>query len=222
MQIAEEEEKYYCRSDLKPSNILICDVVFKIADFGSCFRGRTEFRCTLSYSAPECDIRFQEPSLGSPHDIWSFGGILSEVVAWILGGPREVEGFRIERYVTLVFPSLYHGNTDFGCRRGYVFLGLNSMILAAPFYLYERGKFSISPAVDRRLEAMIKRAVEIFGPSGSKSADQVADLIKACLIIDPYQRLTARVVADRLNEIDRSFEVVEEFDVRVLASQGYE
>lgn len=106
LQVAEEEEKYYCHSDLKPANILICDGVFKIADFGSCFRGWTEFRCTLSYSAPECDLRFQEPSLGSPYDIWSFGGILSEVVAWILGGPREVEGFRIERYVAPVFPSL--------------------------------------------------------------------------------------------------------------------
>ena len=106
LQVA-EEEKYYCHSDLKPSNILICNGVFKISDFGNCsLLDQTEFRGTLSYSAPECDIRFQEPSLGSPYDIWSFGGILSEVVAWILGGPREVEGFRIERYVAPVFSSL--------------------------------------------------------------------------------------------------------------------
>lgn len=95
-----------------------------------------------------------------------------------------------------------------------MFLGLNSVMLAAPFYYYERGKFSISPAVDCRLEAMVKRAVEIFGPSGSKSADQAADLIKACLTIDPYQRPTARVVADHLNGISRSLEVIEGFDAR--------
>ena len=90
-----------------------------------------------------------------------------------------------------------------------MFPGPNSVMLAAPFYYYESGKFSISPAVDRRLESMIQRAVEIFGPSGSKGADQAAELIKACLAIDPYQRPTARVVADCLYEICRS---LEEFD----------
>ena len=30
------------------------------------------------------------------------GGILSEVVAWTLGGSRELEGFRKERYITSV------------------------------------------------------------------------------------------------------------------------
>lgn len=103
--------------DLKPENILhfgkhlgtlqgtlqICD--FGVARFHGRYR-RPNIPCTLSYSPPECDIRSQEPLLGSPYDIWSFGGILSEVVAWILGGPREVEVFRTERYVDLVSLSL--------------------------------------------------------------------------------------------------------------------
>lgn len=218
ISLAVQEEEVHTmisyHGDIKPANILWFKSegvelgTLQIADFGLGrfhgrfnFYGRTNFHGTMSYSAPECDIRYQKPSLGSAYDIWSFGGILSEVVAWILGGPLEVEGFRTER-------------------KGHVFLRPNLMILAAPFYYYERGKFSISPAVDRRLEAMIKRAVEVFGPSGSKSADQVVDLIKACLIIDPCLRPAARVVADRLKEISESFEVTKEFDAQGLESQG--
>jgi hypothetical protein len=59
---------------------------------------------------------------------------------------------------------------------------------------------------------MINGAVEIFGRAGNEIADQIADLIKASLIIDPYQRPTARAVADRLNEISRLLEDIEGSD----------
>jgi hypothetical protein len=52
--------------------------------------------------AIERNIRSPKMSLGSSY-IWPFGRMLSEIVAWILSGPREVASYPIERYVALVF-----------------------------------------------------------------------------------------------------------------------
>ena len=107
-----KEIRRNCRhGDLKPANILYFSGTgaFRLTDFGISDIGvsRVHYRSsrptiggTLSYSPPECDVQSQQLSLGSPYDVWSFGGILSEVVAWILGGPREIEGFQMDRFVS--------------------------------------------------------------------------------------------------------------------------
>jgi hypothetical protein len=111
-----QRDKFGYHHDIKPDNILCFPLkregeegrtVWKIADFGMAryhgsFNDQPHRYGTLSYIPPELDIRSQYPSPSSPYDIWSLGGMLSEVVAWILGGPREIGRFRTERYIASV------------------------------------------------------------------------------------------------------------------------
>ncbi|KAF8526172.1 kinase-like domain-containing protein [Trichophaea hybrida] len=91
--------------DLKPANVLVDSRTFYLADFGLARLrpedegSRTDWKSGLAdYVAPECmDENMKEQKVGRSLDIWSFGCMISEVAAYIDGGPSGVEDFRIQR-----------------------------------------------------------------------------------------------------------------------------
>ena len=92
--------------DLKPENILVKGNNFLITDFGlarfsdkrsparSRWQGGTE-----TYGPPEIDPEFRNKGDvdSCAVDLWSFGCIMIEVVAFILEGPNGLENFRLKK-----------------------------------------------------------------------------------------------------------------------------
>jgi len=91
--------------DLKPANILVDSRTFYLADFGLANLKRegagsqTRWKSGLAdYVAPECmDEKLNNQDVGRPLDIWSFGCMVSEIAAYIEGGPDSVNSFRKQR-----------------------------------------------------------------------------------------------------------------------------
>jgi len=91
--------------DLKPANVLVDSRTFYLADFGlSKLKpeekgSRTQWKAGLGdYVAPEClDEHLRHQNVGRPLDIWSFGCMVSEIAAYIDGGPDGVQRFRNHR-----------------------------------------------------------------------------------------------------------------------------
>ncbi|KAF8534226.1 kinase-like domain-containing protein [Trichophaea hybrida] len=91
--------------DLKPSNVLVDSRTFYLADFGLAklktedMGSRTHWKAGLGdYVAPECmDENLRHQDVGRPLDIWSFGCMVSEIAAYIEGGPDGVNSFREQR-----------------------------------------------------------------------------------------------------------------------------
>ncbi|KAF8245664.1 kinase-like protein [Wilcoxina mikolae CBS 423.85] len=100
--------------DLKPGNILVDSRTFYLADFGlgrlrpEDKGSRTKWKSGLAdYVAPECmDEKMIPKEVGRPLDIWSFGCMVSEVAAYIEGGPEGVKGFRKQRYGAAFRPNM--------------------------------------------------------------------------------------------------------------------
>lgn len=97
-----------CHHDLKPQNILVSGSRFLLADFGlSRLKAMEEDSTSTSksigeYLAPECrNPNNQRQLIGRKSDIWSFGCIISEVLAYMDGGPDGVEHFRSSRMTTV-------------------------------------------------------------------------------------------------------------------------
>ncbi|KAH7163592.1 kinase-like domain-containing protein [Dactylonectria estremocensis] len=104
--LAVEKDQIYGRhGDLKPENILWFKDddkgILQIADFGLAdFHRRGSYKVRASragrsstYRAPECDADLVSPS----SDMWSFGCILLEFVAWYLLGWDEIDYFEEKR-----------------------------------------------------------------------------------------------------------------------------
>jgi serine/threonine protein kinase len=96
-----------CHHDLKPQNILVRGRKFLIADFGLArfkeLNQQSETRWKLgtrTYGPPESG---SGAKVSRPHDIWSFGCILSEVATFALLGPVGVEEFA-RRRITDIAP----------------------------------------------------------------------------------------------------------------------
>jgi serine/threonine protein kinase len=90
-----------CHHDLAPRNILIHDETFILADFGlSSLRSAEEDSLTLfkdvrgPFLAPECqplqDGHLITGQISRASDIWSFGYILSEILAYMKAGSDGV------------------------------------------------------------------------------------------------------------------------------------
>jgi serine/threonine protein kinase len=96
-----------CHHDLKPQNILVQGTKFLIADFGLARfkeldqQSETRWKLgTRTYGPPEAG---SGTKVSRPHDIWSFGCILSEVATFAQLGPTGIEGF-VSHRTTKVTP----------------------------------------------------------------------------------------------------------------------
>jgi serine/threonine protein kinase len=100
-----------CHYDIKPKNILYHDDKFLLSDFGLS-RLRSENEDSKSrfqdvegdYVAPECEDKENRHRKGAPgrkSDIWSFGCILSEMLALLDGGAQNVEQYYDARRTTI-------------------------------------------------------------------------------------------------------------------------
>jgi len=100
--------------DLKPGNVLVDSRTFYLADFGLARLkpedkgSRTQWKSGLGdYVAPECmDEKMIHKEVGRPLDIWSFGCMISEVAAYIEGGPDGVNAFREQRFGYAIRPNM--------------------------------------------------------------------------------------------------------------------
>ncbi|KAL8789350.1 MAG: hypothetical protein Q9195_006877 [Heterodermia aff. obscurata] len=97
-----------CHHDLRPRNILVSDTRLILADFGlSTFKqssenSETPFKLGVDdYLAPECEDwenGFQSGRVHRSVDIWAFGCILVEAVAYLVHGHESVKAFRDQRH----------------------------------------------------------------------------------------------------------------------------
>ncbi|KAL1629100.1 hypothetical protein SLS56_005654 [Neofusicoccum ribis] len=118
--------------DLKPSNVLIFwedpdEARWKISDFGISVvrhvdhvdpgdRTLTFTRARqypAEYQAPE--VEFHNDQVGSPSDVWSFGCILMEVVAFIIGGPDTV--LELQQLRNREVPNNFYSNDGLSHKR---------------------------------------------------------------------------------------------------------
>ncbi|KAG8528268.1 uncharacterized protein KY384_007185 [Bacidia gigantensis] len=96
-----------CHHDLKPSNILVDQSKFILADFGlSRLKELSQTSASLSkdargdYLAPECEDLEADCEKGIVHrssDIWSFGCMVAEVLTYMNKGPSGVKKFEAAR-----------------------------------------------------------------------------------------------------------------------------
>ncbi|KAL8897411.1 MAG: hypothetical protein Q9207_007229 [Kuettlingeria erythrocarpa] len=108
--------------DLKPENILVRGRNFLITDFGlsrfSDKKSPAKFRWAggaETYGPPEIDPELRDRESENIDscavDLWSFGCIMTEVVAFILEGPRGLDEFRRSRLT-------WHGRSMDDCFHG--------------------------------------------------------------------------------------------------------
>lgn len=91
--------------DIRPANVLVNPDGFYLADFGLSRMKpgdadpKTKWKAGLgSYVGPECRTSgFQNMPVGRALDIWSFGCMISEIVAYIEGGKDGVVAFQGQR-----------------------------------------------------------------------------------------------------------------------------
>ena len=91
--------------NIEPTNILVSSRTFILADFGLARfhhadkNPQARWKYGLKdYVAPECmGEKMIHKDVGRPLDIWSFGCLVSEVAAYIEGGPNGVGSFRKQR-----------------------------------------------------------------------------------------------------------------------------
>jgi serine/threonine protein kinase len=117
-----EVHRIGCHYDIKPGNILRQNGRLILSDFGlSRLRqinngSRSLFKKGEGcYLAPECEPSendFKPGQIGRSSDIWSFGCVLAEILAYLSAedgdGPASVMKFRTERKITLGPLTGYH------------------------------------------------------------------------------------------------------------------
>ncbi|RMJ08918.1 hypothetical protein CDV36_011443 [Fusarium kuroshium] len=105
-----------CHHDLKPKNVLVDGARFILADFG--LSKITSSQEELEHLDVDRDANFEAPErrnytvelhptrgTGRPADIWSLGCILAVLLAYMKGGPFEVENFTEQREFTTTMPA---------------------------------------------------------------------------------------------------------------------
>lgn len=181
--------------DLKPDNVLIFrsrdssleskDEVgtWKLADFGLSVLHEYTVEATSktfprrqpgTYQPPEIDDIFGSPKVNSRGDIWSFGGILSMVLAFLVNGKTGVEYLVKER--------------------GWNATGMQDRDY---YYVVQRRDHRHQAILKPKIHDWL---VEI----GNSSPDQwirrhMVDLIRECLNVNELDRPEAEAISTRLN-----------------------
>jgi hypothetical protein len=168
-----------CHYDIKPGNILRKNGQLILSDFGlSSLRqvsdGSRSFfkKGEGAYIAPECEPSendFNPGKIGRSSDIWSFGCVLAEILAYVSAedgnGPASVMQFRKDRKITLGPLTGYH------------------------FY----GEKDVNPKVEEFLDKILAEA----SPYG-KDFKSLAFIVRGMLQFDPDNRPKARTVTRTL------------------------
>ncbi|KUJ11657.1 kinase-like protein [Mollisia scopiformis] len=175
--------KIGCRYDIKPKNILCMNGKLVLSDFGlSRLRPEEESSRSLfprgegSYIAPECepsDKDFKPARVGRASDIWSFGCVLSEVLAYLSAapgdGPDAVVKFREARKHNL------------------------GPLISRHFHTVD----GIAPAV---IDLLSKYTAD---PSSTAVFKSLALLIEEILQFDPENRPSASTITRRLYQLSQ-------------------
>jgi serine/threonine protein kinase len=158
-----------CHHDIKPSNILVQEGKFILADFGlsklkdTCEDSKTRFKTVQGwYLAPECESvssGFSKGIVGRSSDIWSFGCILAEFATYLERGPKGIEAFANARDITV----------------GY--------FKTKTFHAFEKGE---NPAVTQWLDGL--------NVEGNVLHALLIKSVRKMLILDPATRPTAKEV----------------------------
>lgn len=181
-----------CRhGDIKPGNILHFPDedgslgILKLADFGcakfhvhATFQrngGTSTHAATLVYEAPEAEdpISINQPR-SRAYDLWSLGCIITEFAHWHLNGNEGLKAFEIERYP----------------REHRFYKRINP----------EDGQpsiVSVHPAVDNMIENLNNH--ELYRGSVLEKVVRLAR--ENLLVIEPYHRMKADDLCERLEEI---------------------
>jgi serine/threonine protein kinase len=113
-----------CHHDLKPSNVLVKDMRFLLADFGLSrlkpIEGdsKTLFRGMNYHNAPECldfDVGYNHQKVGRKSDIWAFGTIVLDILTYLLQGSnglRDFEQGRKHKSGAFTFYFFHHSGRD--------------------------------------------------------------------------------------------------------------
>jgi len=172
-----------CHYDIKPANILCQSGRLILSDFGlSRLRPEEDGSRSLfqrgegCYIAPECepsDQDFNPKPIGRASDIWSFGCVLAETLAYMSApfgkGHEMVKQFHKERRIQL-----------------------------GPYICYHfHGEKGINPAVTTFLDTSITQ------PSLPEALKSLAVLTKEILQFDPALRPTASTITQRLFRISQ-------------------
>jgi serine/threonine protein kinase len=167
-----------CHYDIKPTNILCFNGKFVLSDFGlSRLRKEDDGSRSLfkqgegCYLAPECEPSsqdFKPGRIGRASDIWSFGCVLAELLAYLSAkpgeGPEMVSKFYNARKINL-----------------------------GPFICYHfHGNNCVNPTVIDFLDNLIT------GPSVTERLRSLAYLVKDILQHDPKKRPKAQMITLRL------------------------
>ncbi|KAI2473462.1 kinase-like domain-containing protein, partial [Annulohypoxylon bovei var. microspora] len=105
--------RYGYHHDFRPSNILVTDSTFILADFGLAKFGSEppimEWDGNVGhYIAPECmDESFEIQKVGLSYDVWAFGCFLSEIASYMAKGPSGIETFASKRKTRTYYDERY-------------------------------------------------------------------------------------------------------------------
>ncbi|KAI9739969.1 MAG: hypothetical protein M1818_005025 [Claussenomyces sp. TS43310] len=158
-----------CHHDIKPSNILVDDDQFILADFGLArFKdfsqaSETMFKIGQGYClAPECQELgddFDRHIIHRSSDIWSFGCVIADLITYMLHGPAGIIKFKQQR---------------------------RFQVATNVYYYFHKGS-EANIGVERWLHELESRS--------SRPVVMLIELTRKMLSIEPELRPTARQVA---------------------------
>ena len=189
-----------CHRDLRLSNILVDGSRFILADFGlSRFKAADEKSVSLfdrvqgDYVAPECEESDRDTALqglvGRSSDIWSFGCLISELVTYMLRGPKGVKDFRERRRKRIQTINLTH-------------------------YRFYADLQNHDPSVDVWLASLSREATVSCTQSG-KATQGLIQLVRDMLELSPEKRPRSETIENRLRTISifsLSRQLIRDFD----------
>ncbi|RMZ75072.1 hypothetical protein DV737_g5474, partial [Chaetothyriales sp. CBS 132003] len=181
-----------CHYDIKPRNILCLRGRLILADFGLSrlvdeeATSRTLFKQGEGwYLAPECnpsDRDFEPGRIGRASDIWSFGCVLSEILAYVsrADGPANVKQYRRDRRIQLthIKGEYFHSSTD-----------VNPQVIAF-LQSFDHEQDGVDPALGS-LARLIQNILK-FTPDDRPSIGNVTQSLFQISLLEEYRYITSQ------------------------------